>query len=156
LLLYVPLVAASAVIYTVTTAAMTQTVAAQHTGTAIGLDHASRSACGMVGPVLGGLLFRVRAAPRPRGHLTENSDEHSCESLRFFLEFIKELTEGGFLEATGNTEHCVAPYCCGRRPIESTDAPATTPTRLRFGAGRQKMVLARSTNPQTPAPCVYM
>jgi len=58
--LYVPLVAAPAVVYTVSTSAMTKTVAAAHTGTAIGLDHASRSLCGMVGPVLGGFLYRVR------------------------------------------------------------------------------------------------
>jgi predicted MFS family arabinose efflux permease len=47
----------STLIYTVNTAVTTKAVAEEDSGTAIGLGHSTRSGCGIVGPMLGGLLY---------------------------------------------------------------------------------------------------
>jgi len=62
LALVVPMSLASAIMYTVMTAALTKMVADADTGTVIGLTHASRSLCGILSPTLGGYLYTTYGA----------------------------------------------------------------------------------------------
>mmetsp|Transcript_28028 Transcript_28028/g.53350 ORF Transcript_28028/g.53350 Transcript_28028/m.53350 type:complete len:424 (-) Transcript_28028:315-1586(-) len=58
LVLLVPMMISTSCMYTLTTAYITKSVDAANTGTAIGLDHATRSFCGMIAPIVGGYVYR--------------------------------------------------------------------------------------------------
>jgi len=56
--LILPLGFATSTIYTVSTALLTEIVPSERQGSVIGLGHATRSACGLIAPTLGGFLLK--------------------------------------------------------------------------------------------------
>merc|ERR1711871_141585 len=56
--LAVPISLASGILYTVQSSVLSKVVATSNAGTAMSLSHASRSACGVVAPLLGGFVMK--------------------------------------------------------------------------------------------------
>merc|ERR1711934_712388 len=58
LMVAVPIALASALLYTVQGSVLSKVVDASNSGTAMSLSHASRSACGVVAPMIGGYVMK--------------------------------------------------------------------------------------------------
>jgi len=58
LILLIPICISSTSMYTITQSIMTKSVSKDETGTVLGLDHATRTFCGVLSPILGGYILQ--------------------------------------------------------------------------------------------------